>query len=190
MVKLIFSILGLSLLTGCLASTPARQVPESDISKSKEDIKLYCDSLRQNLPKEDKFFELKGEILKDLGYGNRLSEKIIQFGKKDNYYKYFVESSNCGNFFFYQISEISRTSDVRTEKSIKYKVLLKNGESFVTQNPLFIYQWKPDGLYPIMKNDADVNKTYYFRYITANPSVRGEIEEAIDPLRIINLKIE
>ena len=182
------------LLSGCLVSPP-KVDPQAEEArrKAQADLRQECLAMRENLPTEDRFFELKGKIVFDAGYGSTLTRDVTQFGRKDQYFAYSIDSPRCGFFMLHQVASITKTGDLTKMAGIRFNVVLKNGKSFSTRTnvPFCLRRNNEpnvcDTLIAAAVNDPE--KRLHFRFLTKDPSVRGDVEQAVDHMRINRLDI-
>jgi len=182
-------------LLGACAVSPPKIDPQAEEArrKAQADLRQECMAMRENLPTEDRFSELKGKIAFDAGYGSTVTRNVNQFGKKDQYFPYSISSPTCGDFMLHQISSLTKTGDMNRMASIRFNVLLKNGKSFTTRTnvPFCLRRTNEPNVCDILIAAAvnDPEKRLHFRFLTKDPSVRGDVEQAIDHMRINRLDI-
>lgn len=196
---LIALAVGTSALPGCVTtstkavSAEEKAKMEAERQKAIEDRKAMCVDMRAGLPAKDSYFDLNGKVIFDTGWGNSTTQDIIQFGRQDKYFQYFVDSPNCGRFGLYQVKLIKREGSLKNISLIKYNVTLKNNKSFQTATNIpfcWIDAEKPGTCTVLTASAAyDKEKNLYFRYLFSDPSLRKPVEATLDPMRIQELEI-
>ncbi|MGI5310820.1 hypothetical protein, partial [Rheinheimera sp. WS51] len=203
MYKTVFAVTATLILVGCVASNPNKPAgttgeATSPISPAKLTLeeerpiaKSYCDELKRGLPTEDPLFKLRGKVT-IASYGSTYSHEIKQFGKKDIYQEYFVDTPKvpglqiltCGFIPFFQIAKAEYLAESRF-----YKITLKNDKTFTSSTGFPFYRLDPDknAYYRVTRND-NYDETWFW-YMVEDPRYKEPREISPDPTLIRVLEV-